>query len=1251
MRYGDLIQYEPLRTVIELRKADRMERELVSTYVISDEMADKMRDPIIQNLQFETPADNKGVLVVGNYGTGKSHLMSVVSAVAEHAELAELLSHPAVREAAAAIAGRFKVVRVELSTTAALRDVLCRQLERALAEWGVEYVFPPQDQVANNKEALEAMMEAFHQRFPDRGLLLVVDELLDFLRHRMHQGDAGIILDLGFLREMGEIAADLPFRFVGGVQVSLFDNPEFQFVADSLRRVQARFRQAIIGKKDVQFVVSERLLRKTAEQKVKIREHLLPFAKFYEGMNERMDEFVRLFPVHPDYVGTFEKITVAEQREILKTISSEAERLSDREVPADQPGVLAFERYWSEIRENAAFRANPEIRTVLDASTKLEELVEAGYPKGKNKALARRIVHGLSIHRLTVGNIEAPVGMTAEQLRDQLCLFDPLVAELGGDPAEDLRGEIETALRLISRTVNGQFISATERDARGGLGGQFYLDVRKTVDYDAQIDRRASTLSEDVFDRRYFEALTIALERKDQPTVATGYKIWEYELTWRERNASRLGYLVLGAPNDRNTAHPPRDFYLYFLQLYRPPRYQDEKRLDEVFFELTGADEAFRGSLTRYAAAMDLASTSAGNEKATYQRKADQYLRELVRWLQDNMLAAVEVIHQGRTKKLLDWVQGRVRERLGIGPSETANVRDVINLVASTCLAPAFEEQAPDYPQFSILITARNREQAAQEAIRWFRGGTQTKQATAVLDALELLDGDQVVPERSRYASHIRQVLQQKQQGAAGQVANRAELIGNVRGVEYMSPDTFRLEPEWVAVLLAALVYNGDVVLAIPGRKFNAGDLDALASTPVADLVAFKHLEPPKEWNVAVLRALFELVGENPGQANQIAQGSDAPVGTLQAKLRERVHALVQAQQLVQGGLPFWGRELLSDQEKASYREQLGSAKTFLESLQSYTTAAKLKNLRVSADESAAQKPALDRLEEINALQALTTDLSPTATYLAQAAVILPPDHPWVSRARDLEKQVLARVTDAAQRSQPQFRTQVLQELESLKADYVQAYAALHPRARLGVGESRRRTELLNDPRLRKLNALATIQLTSEARLREIQEQLGKLQECSSLTEQELLASPFCSRCGYRPANEPVGTPAAAALDAVDERIDELLESWTRTLREALEDPMMQSNLELLSAEQRREIERFAKSGELPSNPETVFVPAMRDVLAGLTRVVARMDELRTILTDGGAATKPQELRDRFDAFLTGLLKGKDPSRVRVVVE
>jgi len=108
VRYGDLIQFEPIETVVQLKHADALDaaRALVKSYVISDEMAERVERVVIPQLQFEQPADNKGLLVVGNYGTGKSHLMSVISAVAEHAELAPLVQSATVAAAAVAIAGK-----------------------------------------------------------------------------------------------------------------------------------------------------------------------------------------------------------------------------------------------------------------------------------------------------------------------------------------------------------------------------------------------------------------------------------------------------------------------------------------------------------------------------------------------------------------------------------------------------------------------------------------------------------------------------------------------------------------------------------------------------------------------------------------------------------------------------------------------------------------------------------------------------------------------------------------------------------------------------------------------------------------------------------------------------------------------------------------------------------------------------------------------------------------------------------------
>ena len=214
MKYGDLIQFEPIETVVQLRDADRANaaRQLVSTYVISEEMAEKLTGVIIPQLQFDHPADNKGFLVVGNYGTGKSHLMSVISAVAENADLTAHLNDQGVAKAAARIGGRFRVVRTEIgATTMSLRDILVAELEEHLDAMGVDYEFPSAAKVSSSKRAFEEMMSAFHAKHPDQGLLLVVDELLDFLRTRK---DQELILDLNFLREIGEVCKDLRFRFI-----------------------------------------------------------------------------------------------------------------------------------------------------------------------------------------------------------------------------------------------------------------------------------------------------------------------------------------------------------------------------------------------------------------------------------------------------------------------------------------------------------------------------------------------------------------------------------------------------------------------------------------------------------------------------------------------------------------------------------------------------------------------------------------------------------------------------------------------------------------------------------------------------------------------------------------------------------------------------------------------------------------------------------------------------------------------------
>lgn len=1241
MQYGDLIQFEPIESVIQLLDANRPDeaKKLVSTYVISDDMAERIAMQMIPQLSFDEAVDHKGVLVVGNYGTGKSHLMSVLSLVAEDADYVSMIRHPKVAEAASAIAGKFKVHRIEISSQMSLRDIITQQLEVFLDKQGVSFSFPAADKVINNKAAFEEMMAAFAEVHPNHGVLLVVDEFLEYLRSRK---DHDLVLDLSFLREIGEVAKHLRFRFVAGVQEAIFDSSRFQHVADSLRRVKDRFTQILLARQDVSFVVAERLLKKTTDQQDKIRSYLTPFAKFYGSMNERMDEYVRLFPVHPDYIGTFERLVFTEKRGALVTLRDQIQAILKDQVPEDRPGLIGYDKFWETVTSNSVLRADPNIGPVLKVSEVLSERVSKAFTRPAYKPMALRIIDGLSVHRLTTGgDIYVPVGPTAEELRDTLCLFQPGIEDMGGEPEADLLSLVQTVLRETLKTVNGQFIS------KAADTEQYYLDLKKDVDYDAQIEKRAEALSDDALDRAYYSAIRQLMERTDDTAYVTGHQIWQYQIEWQERRVERSGYLFFGAPNDRPTAQPERDFYIYFIQPFEPPRFRDDTKGDEVFFRLKGLDEAIKRHLSFYAAAQELASTASGGAKTVYLDKAKDALRDMSKWLQEKQMAAFEVTYQGKSKTLQEWTKGvSLRDKARLGPDERINFRDVVNVISGLALSNQFAEVAPEYPIFSALVTEANRKQLIGNALRALAGGNRTKDAVVILDGLEMLDGDRIDPTQSRYAQEVLARLKAK---GHGQVLNRSELISGEAEVEYFAPITFRLEPDLLVAVLGGLVYAGDIVLAVTGDKIDSGKITLLAERQLDELKQFKHVEAPKEINVAVLRSLFEMLGLPPGLAQQATQGSDEPVKFLQEEVGKLTRRVLSAATDMSGRLSFWGQPLLREEEIQDWRTKLDALKAFSESLAPYNTVGKLKNLRIGSDDIPAQKKNLEVLQAVEGMLDLVAELGTTASYLSQAEMVLPADHAWVRQAQDTRKVVLDKLaTDRTANHAADYR----QTLGKLKKDYITAYVGLHSKSRLGVTEEKTKSALRKDPRLIAVRALAGISLMPTSQLTTFEEKLDKLKSCASLVESELSAGPVCPHCGFRPANEQGDLlPAANVLQQLDDELDRLIDGWAQTLLDNLDDPTIQENFDLLKPAVRRLVDEFISSKSLPDPVTPEFVAAVQEALSGLEKINVSSADIRQALLQGGSPATPEDLRKRFESFLNDRCKGKDTTKLRFVVE
>ncbi|PZN12958.1 MAG: ATPase, partial [Proteobacteria bacterium] len=845
-------------------------------------------------------------------------------------------------------------------------------------------------------------------------------------------------------------------------------------------------------------------------------------------------------------------------------------------------------------------------------------------------------------HRLTTGgDIYVPVGPTAEELRDTLCLYQPGIEDMGGEPADDLLTAVQTTLREIVKTVNGQFISKAPDTE------QYYLDLKKDVDYDAQIEKRAEALSDDALDRAYYSALMQLMECTDEHAYVTGYKIWQHQVEWQERRVERNGYLFLGAPNDRPTAQPERDFYIYFIQPFEPPRFRDDNKADEVFFRLKGLDDVIKRHLAFYAAAQELASTASGAAKAVYLDKAKDALRDMSKWLQDKQMTAFEVTYQGKTKTLQEWAKGvSMRDKLRLGPDERANFRDIVNVTAGLALGTHFADLAPEYPTFSVLVTESNRKQLITNALRALAGGTRTKDAIAILDALEMLDGDRIEPTRSKYAQEVLNRLKAK---GHGQVLNRSELISGATDVEYFAPVRFRLEPDLLVAVLASLVYSGDIVLAITGDKIDAGKLSLLAERPLDDLIQFKHIEPPKEINVAVLRSLFELLGLPSGLAQMATQGKEEPVKELLDAVAKLVNRVLTVGTDLRNRLSFWGQSLLREEELRDRQQRLEALKGFLEGLSPYNTIGKLKNLRITQDDIETQKKNLDALAAVERLRDLVAELGNVAAYLSQAEMVLPGDHPWVQQAQAARKDILDKL---AEDRSAQHAAEYRQRLATLKKDYITAYVAQHSKARLGVAEDKTKSALRKDLRMVTLRALAGISLMPTGQLTTFEDRLDKLKSCASLVERELETSPVCPHCGFRPANEQGDLlPAANVLKALDDELDRLLEGWQRTLLDNLDDPIIQANFELLRPKQRDLIKGFLASKALPDPVTPEFVAAVQEALSGLEKIVVTGDDIKRALLAGGSPATPEDLRKRFESFLSERCKGKDAGKLRFVID
>lgn len=819
MKYNELLNFEPITEVVKFSRTNETDYQeaLVKSFVFSNTFKDILIPLMVRNIDFTITDETFGLQVVGNYGTGKSHLMSLISLIAENGDLLGLIKDDKPKTQLEAIAGKFKVLRFELGNTESLWDIITYQIENYLNAQGITFSFEGHRPVSYF-DKLKLMMAEFEEAFPDKGFLVVIDEMLAYLKGRSTADKLN--QDLQVLQALGQACDKSKFKFVFGVQEMIYHSPEFQFAADMLLKVNDRYEDITITKEDVAFIVKNRLLSKDEHQKQKIKDHLQPFISLFSDMHGRTQDYIELFPVHPAYFENFEKIRIGRsQREILKTLSHQFANILDQEVPKDNPGLLTYDRYWEDIQSSQDMLSKPDVRKIKEKTDAIKDKIDSYFtgPRATKKEIARRIVNACAI-KILQHELNKQNGTNAEQLVDDLCLTDKLATN------RELLIDIinATAKFLITATSGSYFEQSSEN-------GEYRIRIAEDPNIDQIIKDYADTMSDAQKDDYFFKFLEVNLP-VDHDTYRSGFKIWDHTIDWKSHKTYREGYIFFGNPNMKSTTHPRQHFYMYFMPIFEDSKKSRNHEEDEVYFVFDGLSNQFKDAVTLYGAAFSLEKSVDTSQKKIYRQKIDEMNAKAKSFFDGEFIHITKVDYMGKELPLSGYPL----------PGAGTTKEQIFSSVASQVLEQWFEDERPNYPKFSQLnapVAKDNFDRFTKQALQKVANPEQAnRDGEGMLAGLGLWVPGSLDYGHSPYAKSLLDKLSKK---GEGQVLNRNEIIEYVPSSDnlYLSKD-YKIEAELEFVVMAALAALGEIEITLSsGKSINSTNLHELRDCAAAGLL------------------------------------------------------------------------------------------------------------------------------------------------------------------------------------------------------------------------------------------------------------------------------------------------------------------------------------------------------------------------------------------------------------------------------
>ena len=1192
-KISELLNFEKIKDVIDI-DALTDKKNMVEKYVITPTMEDHLVN-LLQNINDST---HNAAQIIGGYGSGKSHLLAFIISILADKELRRSIQNEKVRRAAEALTRDFAVVYWELQPNdVELSAYFYDKLEIQLAEnYGIQIQLPEAG-VPDHKKNILTILDQVKADHPTRGLVVIVDEISDFLKQKSKEK---INRDVQFMRVLGQVAQSCDFMFIGAMQEHVFSNPKYVDEAESIGRVAERFEIITIRREDIKRVISRRVLNKTPEQRLELEKLFSEHLHHFPNLRSSLDEYISLFPLHPYVIQIFNELPYFEKRGIIQFTVDEVGKILDREFPH----LITYDLIYDEICSRHTVKNLEGVAPVVNAVETLDSKIDL--LEHRHQETARHLVKALAVLKLYGKSTNN--GATVEELANTLLL-------LPENKMLEAVDEIELVLSNLRQVTDGQFINRSS-------DGYYYLDLDLTIDYDQVIARKAGNLPENALDD---EILAVLKEQLGLAAEESGG--YPDSCRWPGRYSFREGRFIYETGKGE-TAALVGDYQLVFLSPFCEKKRYTPSQSCLLF---NGSLDAEAINILKQVAAARLLV------KENYNRSImeSRYIKLRSRFVELMVKAYLETgqVHTDRGMRSVKSLISR----------EFTNFDELFSEI-KPLLEELFNKRYPQHPRFTQQITRNNIKGEFNAALREVlqKNGVQALFANArsVLNALELIDAEGNL---STAGSPVTQEIIQIARDHQGANVDVTELL------ERFSGEPYGYDHLMTAFVIVMLTYNGEISLrAAGGKVISSSEVRDLFGTGLEAFENIRYLALESEISPEPLIKLFTALEISPditGKLRATGKRGEAVQG-FRTRYLELQEQLDYARQKFESISLHHGAIL--DIDGLKERHEIVAALP-LEEFARVKTPADLRKILYTDEQVRSIGEACRVLRQLHDFYRYFSEQVGAAVDYALEVQRILKDYPGIFQVeglRGLLEESFAALSDTGRLMEPGQLSPLLGKLQQIKQKYSAAYYHAH---QTYVGDAvswERLTDLTQGETYTSLQLLKHIALVNKLPFTKLESDITALStlRCPDFRVELLESRVTCPRCQF--PLEFKGKSIDARISELENQVKKIYAEWEANILIELNN--YRDNLQYLNENEAAFVRQVLQKGKLEGLVSEQLVIALNNLFKELELVEFDPENLLERLFSGGQVIDYYTLERRLDEYKQQLIAGHDLDKVRI---